>query len=312
MTQQEKIEMLKGTIVYLYEKEGRSKSYISDVLEIDRKTLVQKINEWELVKADEKHLTPSTQKFLNKNKKIILDMLDSDATMSDVARKLKKSRSSILRTFIRNDKELLHHYNMYVQRREYRVRARIEQAKSDSSYVYDFEDLNNETWKEILGYDGYFVSNMGRVKHKSKRYDAFHLLTVVRNVLTQRGYVSIVNSAGVAKNLNVARLVAHAFVDGWTPQNNTVDHIDGDVTNDCASNLAWVSQGENNQRAYNRGKATHTAYSKNGKFQHLVIDGIYEFKTIRAASKFLQVSESQLQRYITGESRSSHSFEFAR
>ena len=36
MTQKEKIEMLKETITFLYEKEGRSKSYISRLLCVDR------------------------------------------------------------------------------------------------------------------------------------------------------------------------------------------------------------------------------------------------------------------------------------
>ena len=44
MTQREKIFMLKSTIKYLFEKEGRSKSYISRVLEVDRKTLSQIMN----------------------------------------------------------------------------------------------------------------------------------------------------------------------------------------------------------------------------------------------------------------------------
>ena len=64
MTQKEKIEMLKETITFLYEKEGRSKSYISRLLCVDRKTLVYKINEWSLIKANISYMKPSTLKFL--------------------------------------------------------------------------------------------------------------------------------------------------------------------------------------------------------------------------------------------------------
>lgn len=39
MTQKDKIELLKDTIAYLYEKEGRSISYISRVLQLNRKEL---------------------------------------------------------------------------------------------------------------------------------------------------------------------------------------------------------------------------------------------------------------------------------
>ena len=70
MTQKEKIEMLKETITFLYEKEGRSKSYISRLLCVDRKTLVYKINEWGLIKANISYMKPSTLKFLNRNKQL--------------------------------------------------------------------------------------------------------------------------------------------------------------------------------------------------------------------------------------------------
>ena len=55
MTQKEKINILKDTIVKLYEKEGRSIVYISELLNIDRKSLTTAINEWELIKADKRH-----------------------------------------------------------------------------------------------------------------------------------------------------------------------------------------------------------------------------------------------------------------
>ena len=69
MTEREKIELLKNTIIKLYCNEGRSKSYISRLLEVDRKTLIKAINEdWKLEKGNVSYLTPSNQKFANKNK----------------------------------------------------------------------------------------------------------------------------------------------------------------------------------------------------------------------------------------------------
>ena len=41
----DKIIRLKNTISILYEKEGRSKSYISRLLELDRKLLINQIKE---------------------------------------------------------------------------------------------------------------------------------------------------------------------------------------------------------------------------------------------------------------------------
>lgn len=309
MTHIEKIEMLKETIVQLYEKEGRSKSYISNLLNIDRKILIQKINEWELVKADKRHLTPSNEKFLNKNRKIIIDMLDSDFDITEIAKRIEKSRSSLLKTFIYNDKELLHHYNMYNKRKEMKSQERIETKKKNSSRNYTIEEIDGEIWKEILGFDNYFISNMGRVKKFAKRYNAYYLLTITYNQINGYGYVSLVNNEGKKKNINVARLVAHNFVSGYSDIRNTVDHKDGNKANNVFSNLEWVSQSCNNQRAYNNGKQPHKGYSKRGKFQKIIMDEKYEFKTIRALAKFLQISESQANRYLDGTSKTEHTFQ---
>lgn len=308
MTQIEKIEMLKDTIIILYEKEGRSKSYISNLLSVDRKILIQKINEWELIKADLRHLTPSNEKFLNKNRKTIIDMLDSDKSMTEIANKIGKTRSSLLKTFIKNDKELLHHYNMYNERKNKNTLNCIEEAKNKSSYNYDFDEICGEIWKEILGYEGFYVSNMGRVKKYAKRYKSFHLLTITYNKVNGYGYVSL-SQNGKRKNINIARLVAHNFVSGYSETTNTVDHQDGDKTNNKASNLEWVTQKTNNQRAYDNGKITHSGYSKRGKFQKIILDDKYEFKTIVALAKFLKVSQTQVHRYLDGVSKTEHAFQ---
>lgn len=309
MTQIDKVEMLKDTISFLYEKEGRSKVYISELLKVNRNILTQKIKEWELVKADVRHLTPSNQKFLNKNKKAIIDLLDSDVGVSEIAKRFEKSKDSMVKTFICTDKELLHHYNMQIKRKQNATQERVQAAKDKSARNYDFEEIENEVWKEILGYKGYYVSNMGRVKKRAERYKTFYLLAISKNQVSGRCYVSIVNNDGKTKNLILSRLVAHNFVDGWSEQTNTVDHIDGDITNNRADNLEWVSQGENNKRAYDNGKKTHKSYSKNGKFHQILVDDKYEFKTIKALAKFLNVSETQAQRYMDGTSRTSHTFQ---
>ena len=48
---------------------------------------------------------------------------------------------------------------------------------SDSSDNYNFKEFEDEVWKQILGYDDYYVSNCGRVKHYIKIYDKYILLT---------------------------------------------------------------------------------------------------------------------------------------
>ena len=108
-------------------------------------------------------------------------------------------------------------------------------------------NLPNEEWRPISGYDGkYLVSNMGRVK-SLKRGSARLLTAFVNN----KGYYRVcLCNAGQGKHFLVSRLVAAAFCPNDDPESNaTVDHIDGDKSNNRAENLRFLSQ-EENCRAY--------------------------------------------------------------
>ena len=312
MTQKEKINSLRNPITYLYTKEGRSKSYIANLFGIDRKTLISMINEWELIKADERHLTPSNEKFLNKNRKIILDGLDSDKTITEISDSISITRYSLLRTFIRNDPELFHHYNLYKSRMKNKTQERYQNLMDQSSHVYMTEEDNlpGEIWKTILGYSKYQVSNMGRIRSYAERYDTYYLLRTNTNQITHRVYVSIIDDNGKRRNLILARIVAHTFVPGYSEINNTVDHLDMNPENNRADNLEWVSQKENNQRAHSHPNAHRKPKSERKKFKYILLDDTYEFKTIRALARFLDVSESQACRYVNGETNSDHTFTF--
>lgn len=312
MTQKEKIISFRNIITKLYAKEGRSKTYISNLLGVDRKTLIEMINEWELIKADERHFKPSNEKFLNKNRKIILDGLNSDRTMSDIALQLNIGRSSLLATFIRNDPELFHTYNLYKSRMKAKTEQRVQDMVEQSSRLYMTEEdtLPGEIWEDILGYSKYQVSNMGRIRHYVESYDLYYLLRLTKNTKTGRIYVRLVDDNGISHNLIVSRIVAHTFVPGYSKINNTVDHKDTNVDNNRADNLEWVSQKENTIKAYKNGKTPHKAYSKNRKFKSILLDNQYEFKTIRALARFLNVSESHANRYLSGECKTDHTFTF--
>lgn len=305
MTQKEKIEMLKETITFLYEKEGRSKSYISRLLCVDRKTLVYKINEWSLIKANISYMKPSTLKFLNRNKQLILSRLNSDINVTDISKELGVSRE-IVYNIIEKDTDLNECYEQYKNRLEEKRTDKINSLKSASYYDYDFTELDGEEWKEILGYPNYYVSNMGRVKKYIKSYDAFTLLKpTLAGGKRNRYYISM-----NGKNLQVSRLVGFTFVDGHSEENNTIDHLDGNPLNNRADNLEWVSQAENNKRAYDNGRSRVKSYQKNGKFKKIILNDMYEFKTITALAKFCGVSWTQMNRYIANECKHDYKIEF--
>lgn len=96
-----------------------------------------------------------------------------------------------------------------------------------------------ETWKQVVGFEGYEVSNQGRVRRSrtgrilrgqqcgNRPYLKLHLGTQ-----EQRGQRTIHS------------LVAEAFL-GPRPEGANVDHINGDYRDNRAENLRYLSTSEN-------------------------------------------------------------------
>ena len=287
--------MLKDTIYQLYSKEGRTKSYISRLLNLNRKNLTEYINNiWKFPKAEGKrHMTPSVEKFYKKNKQLIKARLDADIPVTEIAKELGCTVGR-LRTIFYYDTVLKKSLEDYNKRIHLKHLACVERKKRESSREYNIENIDGEMWKPILGYDGYFVSNMGRVRHYVKTYDAYCLLTPQRNVLSGYYYVAIAN-----KNLALHRLVAHSFVSGETSENNTVNHIDGDAGNNRASNLEWTSQSDNNTHSYRKlGRKVVSVGVAGRKYKRFINKDKYEFKTVAAFSRFVGKSPTQCRRYL--------------
>lgn len=109
-----------------------------------------------------------------------------------------------------------------------------------------------EEWKDIKGYEGkYQVSNLGRVKSLKRLATNNHwikekILNESGKKKTRDGYL-MVSLAG--KTFRVNRLVAETFIPN--PLNKlSVNHIDGDKTNNRVDNLEWVTLSENMRHAY--------------------------------------------------------------
>jgi hypothetical protein len=116
-----------------------------------------------------------------------------------------------------------------------------------------------EIWKPIKGYEGrYEVSNLGRVKsldRKSKNKATPEMIVKGRLIkdCNTNGYRTLrLSLRNVPKMFYVHRLVCSAFVEN--PNNKkTVNHIDGDKTNNHYSNLEWTSLAENIRHANKAG-----------------------------------------------------------
>ena len=112
------------------------------------------------------------------------------------------------------------------------------------------EDLPNELWKDIEGWEGlYKVSNMGRVrslprlkKTPTATYYTKDLIMPYR--YSKGGYfrVALCNNYNT-KNVFVHKLVANAFI--GAQGNRTVNHKNEDKSDNRADNLEYLTRADN-------------------------------------------------------------------
>lgn len=122
-----------------------------------------------------------------------------------------------------------------------------------------------ELWKDIKDYEGYYqISNFGRVKSLNrivKRNSKFGDLHLKEKILVQTpdkyGYpcVTLRRKDKVIQSIKVHRLVANHFIPN--PKNKpTVNHKDGDKTNNHINNLEWATRKEQTIHAIHTGLNT--------------------------------------------------------
>lgn len=107
-----------------------------------------------------------------------------------------------------------------------------------------------EVWKDVQGFEGeYQVSTFGRVKSLARRCGTCQKQErILRLHPTKDGYMRCRLQVGKKDvTARVHRLVAMAFLEG---KGETVNHKDGDKTNNHVENLEWMDRHEQLQHAY--------------------------------------------------------------
>lgn len=104
----------------------------------------------------------------------------------------------------------------------------------------------DETWKPTTQVLGYEVSDKGRVRHAIKK--------TIKGTPINAGRYPVVHlwQKNVGRVVYVHDLVAEAFV-GPKQKGQTVNHIDGDKSNNVPQNLEYISLSENNLHAHKTG-----------------------------------------------------------
>ena len=168
----------------------------------------------------------------------------------------------------------------------------------DYTYLF-WKDSEVEIWRDIDGFDGYQVSNLGNVR--SLNYNGTGNVQLLKPSLSgpNRGYKSI--SMQVADKVirrNVHRLVARAFI----PNPNDlpeINHIDEDGTNNKVNNLEWCD------RIYNLNYGNRTqkfSDSKSIPILQLNLDGtlVKEWKSQTEAARVLGLDLGSLSHCLHG------------
>ena len=155
--------------------------------------------------------------------------------------------------------------------------------KKNIEVLLEVIKVNNEIWKPIKGYEGFYeVSNFGRVKSLERKVKAnFHFgntRTYKERILKSgnvKGYQQVTLRNGISKHEFIHRLVAEAFVPN--PKGyKTINHIDGNKKNNCADNLEWCTQKENVRHAWKTGLV-----DKEKKIEHMRRLGINKIGLIK-------------------------------
>lgn len=147
----------------------------------------------------------------------------------------------------------------------------------DNLYIEDTSDLPGEEWRPIKEAAGrklkafYVVSNLGRIKSLKHSVQCKNHSKIINKPCPEliiscykeadgyyMAYLACEN--GTEVNAQVHRLVAQAFCENDDPENKIqVNHIDGNPSNNCASNLEWCTPSENCQHAIRTGlKGNHS------------------------------------------------------
>lgn len=186
--------------------------------------------------------------------------------------------------------------------------------------IYDEHDLDNEIWKDAVGYEGFYrVSNWGRVKSVSRSVNckggrAIKKGKIIKQTLNPNGYPTVSFSVfGKTNSVLVHRLVAKAFI-----QNNEnkpfINHKNRNRTDGNVSNLEWCTQKENVQYSYDNGVVSHMKGKRNelngrSKPVKCVETGIV-YPSAAEAGRKLNICASDIQAVCLGRRPYAHRLTF--
>lgn len=156
--------------------------------------------------------------------------------------------------------------------------------------------MAKEVWKDIEGFPGYQVSDHGRVRNKTTG-------TILRPGLGGNGYYTVAlykNKKGRSKYIH--ELLADAFI-GKREKGMTINHKDGDKTNNDISNLEIVTYKENLRHAYENGLNKHPKPVK-------IVETGETFDSLKECANAIGGHSSNIVKCLNGELQSHKGLHF--
>ena len=166
----------------------------------------------------------------------------------------------------------------------------------------------NEIWKNIKDYEGiYQCSNTGKIRTcdrivtESNGKTQFRRGQEIKPHLNKNGYLQFaLNKNAKRKMVYVHIIVAQTFLNN--PNNlKTVNHKDGNKTNNNIDNLEWCSYSDNNKHSYsilNRSVVDEGASPKPIYVINTESNIISYYPSITAATYGIGLSHTQINRYV--------------
>ena len=151
--------------------------------------------------------------------------------------------------------------------------------------------------KQIKKYPNYYATEDGKIfSEKTKKY--------LKPSYDKQGYARIGIYVGnyKTKTIKVHRLIAETFIEN--PFNKKdVNHIDGDKSNNCISNLEWCTRSENIKHAFRNGLKKISKKQIDGvknRFSKKLVDiqSGKKYPSLKAASIDLDISYATLKNYF--------------
>lgn len=161
-----------------------------------------------------------------------------------------------------------------------------------------------EIFKEINDFEGYYISNLGRVKSCKRKTEKF---IVVKD--DTHGYLIVKlwrDNKQYSKKIH--RLVAEAFISN--PENlRDVNHKDENKHNNCVENLEWISHKDNINYGTRNERANKT---KSKAIIQLDLSGnvINEFVSSYDAERQLDISESNINQCCNGKRKTAGGYKW--